>query len=118
MPAIVYDTGALLPPNDAALTPRRTMSSHVRGVRPLVRLVLASLARRSQHQISRYQTCDILPATSAPAAPGLPAPSRTFECCRRDRRVTAVSHQAPSSPAARRTDASPLDRRQDRLFPT
>jgi hypothetical protein len=79
MPAIVYDTGALLAaerrnPDFLALHDELTSAR----IRPLVPVVVLAQAWRGgpQHQISRVlKACDILPTTSAPAAPlASPAP--------------------------------------------
>ena len=79
MPSIVYDTGALLAaerrnPDFLALHDELTSAR----IRPLVPVAVLAQAWRGgpQHQISRVlKACDILPMTSAPAAPpASPAP--------------------------------------------
>jgi predicted nucleic acid-binding protein len=101
MPAIVYDTGALLAaerrsPDFLALHDELTRAR----IRPLVPVVVLAQAWRGgpQHQISRVlKACDILPGDErAGRAAGVAgAAAGTFDVVDAIVVVTAVSHQAP-----------------------
>ena len=101
MPAIVYDTGALLAaerrsPDFLALHDELTRAR----IRPLVPVVVLAQAWRGgpQHQISRVlKACDILPGDERTGRAGGVACSAagTFDVVDAIVVVTAVSHQAP-----------------------
>jgi hypothetical protein len=105
MPAIVYDTGALLAaerrnPDFLALHDELTKAR----IRPLVPVVVLAQAWRGgpQHQISRVlAACDIIPddQRTGRAAGIACAAAGTADVVDAIVIVTAVRHQAPSSPA-------------------
>jgi hypothetical protein len=101
MPAIVYDTGALLAaerrsPDFLALHDELTRAR----IRPLVPVVVLAQAWRGgpQHQISRVlKACDIPPGDERTGRAGgvACAVAGTFDVVDAIVVVTAVSHQAP-----------------------
>ncbi|MGH3282393.1 MAG: hypothetical protein ACRDNW_25105 [Trebonia sp.] len=126
MPAIVYDTGALLAaerrnPDFLALHDEATAAR----IRPIVPVVVLAQAWRGgpQHQISRVlKGCDILPDDAAAGrAAGISCPaSGTSDVVDANDVATAVRHQA----GVVTSDPGDLTRLADaigvkiRLFPT